>query len=319
MFDARGLLHRLTSAVRAGIPSAESAMTEPQEQVARHAPRKTTVPMPSHWFRSAALLDVRGLQVAATEHANAARLLDGISLSITRGEAIGLVGDADSGAIEIAQCIAGVLPAPAIIRSGSILFDGAELVGLPQRAFSRLRHTTIAFLPRDPLATLDSTATVGAHLTAPLRSRLGLSKTAAYGRALALLQQAGVERPEHAFTSYPHELSATLAQRVHIANALAIHPSLLVAFDPTQTLDAADSADILELLRALQHELGMTMIIVTGSVSAAALACHRVAILRAGAVVEYNSVAALFDSPKHSYTRELLHAAQNEEPTAAAL
>jgi len=319
MSDARDLLHRIKLAVRASIPSAEVAPTETTGPIQSRRTAETTAPMPSHWFRSAALLDVRGLQVATAQPQNAPRLVKGISLSITRGEAIGLVGDADSGALEVAQCIAGALPAPAIIRSGSILFDGAELVGLPQRSFSRLRHTKIAYLPRDPLATLDSTATVGTQLTAPLRSRLGLSKTLAYNRALAVLRQAGVERPDHTFTAYPHELSATLAQRVHIANALAMSPNLLVADDPTHTLDEFDSAAILELLRALQQELGMTMILVTGSVSTAALTCHRVAVLQAGTIVEYTSVAELFDSPKHPYTRELLQAARNGEPSGPAL
>ena len=319
MSDARDLLHRIKLAVRASIPSTEVPPTDPTAPAEARQTAETTAPMPSHWFRSAALLDVRGLQVTYGEPANAPRLVKGISLSITRGEAIGLVGDADSGALEVAQCIAGALPAPAIIRSGSILFDGAELVGLPQRSFSRLRHTKIAYLPRDPLATLDSAATVGTQLTAPLRSRLRLSKTLAYARALALLHRAGVERPDHTFTAYPHELSATLAQRVHIANALAMSPNLIVADNPTDALDESDSSAILELLRALQRELGMTMILVTGSVGTAALTCHRVAVLQAGAIVEYTSVAELFDSPKHPYTRELLQAARNGEQSGPAL
>ncbi len=312
MCDARSVIRRLNRAVRAGLPSAAPPMNELHDQVVTPSPAETTAPMPSHWFRSAALLDVRGLQVAAAAHSDAPRVVQGISLSITCGEVVGLVGDASSGALEVAQCIAGVLPAPATIRSGSILFNGVELVGLPPRSFSRLHDAQVAYLPRSPLDGLDPNLTVGTQLATPLRSGGGLSKPAAYERSLDLLGQAGVENPEHTFTAYPRDVSATLAQRVHIANALAGSPNLLVADDPTDTLNASDSSDILELLSRLQRERKLTMIFVTRSVRVAALICNRVAVVRTGAIVEYASVADLLGSPKHPYTRELIYAAENE-------
>ena len=319
MCDARVVLRRLHHAVRSGIPTVAASMAAVHEPVADPSSAETTAPMPSHWFRSAALLDVRGLRVSAAVHADAPQLVNGISLSITCGEVVGLVGDAFSGALEVAQSIAGVLPRPATVRSGSILFNGVELVGLPPRSRDRLRGTKIAYLPRDPLGRLDPNATVGAQLAAPLRSSFGLSKPAAYERSIALLHQAGVEHPEHTFTSYPRDVSATLAQRVQIAGALAGNPNLLVVDDPTGTLNASESSDILDLLRRLQVERKLTMIIVTRSAHVAALICHRVAVLRTGAVVEYASVADLFGSPKHAYTRELLYAADNEWPGSPAL
>ena len=314
MSDARGVfrrLNRLHRVSRAGTPPTE-AMIEPHERIDPATPAETTAPMPSNWFRSAALLDVRGLQVEATAHADAPRLVNGVSLSITCGEVVGLVGDASSGALEVAQCIAGVLPTPARIRSGSILFNGVELVGLPPRSRHPLRHPKIAYLSRDPFADLDPAVTVGTQLTAPLRSSLGLSKPAAYERSIELLHQAGVEHPEHAFSSSLHDVSATLALRVQIAGALAGNPNLVVADDPTATLTASDSSKILDLLGQLQRERTLTMIVVTRSVRVAALICHRVAVVRTGGIVEYASVAELFDSPKHPYTRDLLYAAENE-------
>ncbi|WP_166806038.1 ATP-binding cassette domain-containing protein [Cryobacterium sp. TMT1-3] len=293
-------------------------MIDPQERITSATPAETTAPMPSNWFRSATLLDVRGLQVGVTAHANAPRVVNGISLSITCGEVVGLVGDDFSGALEVAQCIAGVLPTPATIRSGSILFNGAELVGLPARSRHPLHGPKIAYLSRDPLAGLDPAATVGSHLAAPLRATLGLSKPAAYERSIELLHQAGVERPEHAFTAFPHEVSATMALRVQIAGALAGNPNLVVADDPSDTLTASDSSEILELLGQLQRDRTLTMIIVTRSVRVAARTCHRVAVVRTGGIVEYASVADLFDSPKHPYTRELLYAAANEWPGSPA-
>jgi ABC-type dipeptide/oligopeptide/nickel transport system ATPase component len=319
MCDARDVLRRLHHVVRAGIPTVEAAMAEVHEPIEDPSPAEKNAPMPSHWFRSAALLDVRGLQVSAAAHADAPQLVNGISLSITCGEVVGLVGNASSGALEVAQSIAGVLPTPASIRSGSILFNGVEMVGLPPRSRDRLRGTKIAYLPRDPLGRLNPAATVGAQLAALLRSSFGLSKPAAYERSIDLLHQAGVEHPEHTFTSYPRDVSATLAQRVHIAGALAGNPNLLVVDDPTGSLNASDSSDILDLLRRLQLERTLTMIIVTRSARVAALICHRVAVLRTGAIVEYASVADLFGSPKHAYTRELLYAADNEWPGSPAL
>ncbi|MDJ0338579.1 ATP-binding cassette domain-containing protein [Cryobacterium sp. PH31-O1] len=319
MCDARGVFRRLNRVVRAGIPSAAAAMIEPPERIASPIPAETTAPMPSNWFRSAALLDVRGLEIGATAHANAPRLVNGVSLSITSGEVVGLVGDDSSGALQVAQSIAGVLPRPATIRSGSILFNGEELVGLPARSRYPRRDPRIAYVSRDPRAGLDPAATVGTQLAAPLRSTLGLSKPAAYERSIELLHQAGVERPEHAFTSFSRDLPPTMALRVQIAGALAGNPNLVVADDPSDTLTASDSSEIFELLEQLQHKRTLTMIIVTRSMRVAARICHRVAVVRTGGIVEYASVADLFDFPKHPYTRELLYAAEEDWPGSRAL
>ena len=178
MPDTQSALRRLNEELRAGIPSTQSPLTNPPGPANEAPPLarlSSTEPMPSHWFRAKALLDVRGLRVAAP---NAPLLVGGISLSITRGEVIGLVGDAASGAVQIAQCIAGVLQPPASIRSGSILFNGVELVGLAPRGRDQLRRA-IAYLPRDPLGSLDPSVTVGAQLTAALRAILGVSKASA--------------------------------------------------------------------------------------------------------------------------------------------
>ncbi len=318
MRDVCGLVQHLKRAIHAAIPSSQAPSTAAHAPLAPHAPAESTTPLPSHWFRSAALLDVRGLQVSDAAHSTAP-LVDDISLSIAWGEVIGLVGDTASGAREVAQCIAGVLPASGRIRSGSILFNGVELVELPRRSPTPRRNTEIAYLPHDPIGSLDQTVTVGAQLAAPLRSRLGLSKPAAYERSLELLRHAGDKNPVHTFAASPRNVSATLAQRVHIAHALAGSPKLLVADNPTDALTPADGSEILDLLRELQRELDVTMIIATRSVSVAALICHRVAVVRNGAIVEYASASDLVDSPQHTYTRELLCAAENEMPSGQAL
>jgi ABC-type glutathione transport system ATPase component len=319
MLDARGLIRRLTRVVRERIPSVDAPAHERIEPAAPSVPAEATAPMPSLWFRSAALLDVRALQVRATAQPNASRLVNGISLTISRGEVVGLVGNASSGAREVAQCIAGVLPITFAICSGSILFNGVELVGVSAPSRGHPRDTKLAYLSLDPLDTLDPASTVGAQLTAPLRSLLGLSKPAAYERAIELLHEVGIDHPEHTFTSHPRDLSPIRAQRVQIARALVGDPNLIVADDPTAALKASDGADILQLLRRLQGEQNWTMIIVTPSVSVAAQICHRVAVMCNGEIVEYASVTDLFGAPAHPYTRELLFAYENEWPSTPAL
>lgn len=319
MCDARGLLQRFKRAVGvrgSGNPNSAPREFAPATHRASSCSPQPSAPLPSHWFRSAALLDVRGLRVVSAD-IPAATLVDDISLSITWGEVIGLVGEDGSGAVQVAQCIAGVLTPGAKILSGSILFNGAELINSARRSGSSLGDASIAYLPRDPIVNLDATQTIGAQLTAPLRSRFGLSRLAAHQQSIVLLRQAGDTNPLHTVAAYPHEVSAAVAQRVHIAQALAGRPKLLVADNPTAGMSASDGRAIMNLLDALQRELELTVIIVTHSVTVAQLICHRVAIVRAGAIVEYASVTDLVHAPKHPYTRELLSAAGHELPGPA--
>lgn len=318
MRHSRALLRRLRSALRASVHTIQTPSPETVRHYAHTDLASTAAPLPSHWFRSASLLDVRGLRIVSAG-LPATPQVDDISLSITWGEVIGLVGDDASGAREIAQCIAGTLPAPAHIASGSILFNGVELVEGAPRSPVPLRDTRIAYLARESAGILDPSATVGIQLVALLRTRLGLSKSMAHERSLQLLGHAGIENALRASGSAPRDLSPLMAQRVQIAFALAGNPKLLIADNPTDALNAPERAEILNLLRDLRREFDLTMIIVTRSVAVAALICDRVAVLQDGAIVEYSSVSNLFHSPMHPYTRELLHAEGAHRPGCQAL
>lgn len=246
-------------------------------------------------------------------------LIGDISLSITSGEVIGLVGDEDSGALQVAECIAGVLPAPACIRAGSILFNGVEQVGLSQRPPLSPRESQIAYWPRSSRNGLDATLTVGTQVVTALRTRFGLTKAAANKQSLELLRLAGDQDAPTTLAAYPRELSPLLTQRVQLAHALAANPTMLIADNPTANLTVSEGADLLSLLSTLQRQRGLTVIIVTPSVSVAALICQRVAVVRAGEIVEHASVADLVTAPNHPYTRELLYAAELDLPGGQAL
>jgi len=281
------------------------------------APRPSDDPMPSNWFRSSALLDVRGLCISPAAEPHAPKLVSGISLAVTRGEVIGLLGEPGSGTTEIALAVAGLLPAAAAVRAGSILFDEQELIGMSERSLSRLRGLKISYVPREPMRTLDPACTIGRQLAGPMRVNLGLSRATARRRALELLDRVGIADPRATFASFPRDVTGEIAQRVLIAGAVSCDPELLVADDPTDALDGTSQAGILELLRDLQRERQLTMILATHSFGVIASNCHRVAVVQAGTVVEYASVRDLFDSPKHPYTRHLLDSARRIAPVSA--
>lgn len=263
-------------------------------------------PQPSLWFRSSAVLDVRGLRIRSGPKPESPEIVCGVSLTITQGEIVGLLGDANSGAHEIALAIAG-LPAPRTrVSGGSILFDGTELVGLPERSLTRLRGTGVSYLPRDPLASLDPAFTVASHLQTPLRKTLGLSRLAATAHSLELLRRVGFSDPQAILALLPGQLTPIMAQRVLIAGAISCEPMLLVAHEPTATLSQPDDAALLESLRSLQQELGLTVIVVTDSVQLVAAICRQVAVVQAGMIVEHASIADLLGAPRHEYTRHLL-------------
>ena len=265
-------------------------------------------PLPSTWFRAAALLDVRGLRIRFDTETESQEIASGVSLTIGRGEVVGLLGDAESGAREIALAIAGLLPPKTSISGGSILFGGAELVGLPERLLRRTRGTGVSYLPPDPLASLEPAFTVASHLQTPLRKTLGLSRDAATARSLELLRRVGFSDPRAILALRPPALTSIMAERVLIAGAISCDPDLVIANEPTATLSGQDEAVILALLHSLQQELDLTVIVVTHRLRILAATCRQVAVVQAGMIVEHSSIADLFDEPQHPYTRHLLSA-----------
>ncbi|MFF0085978.1 ATP-binding cassette domain-containing protein [Streptomyces canus] len=239
-------------------------------------------------------------------------VVSGVTLSVAAGETLGLVGESGSGKTQTAFAALGVLPSEAVVTRGSIRLDGRELLGLSERELRAVRGTSIAYVPQEPMSNLDPSCTVGAQLVEGLRAATPTTRREARQRILALLARVGIPDPERTFRSYPHQISGGMAQRVLIAGAVASRPLLLIADEPTTALDVTVQAEILDLLRDLQQELNMAVLLVTHNFGVVADICGRVAVMREGTVVETGTAEELFAAPRHPYTRMLLDAILDE-------
>ena len=260
-----------------------------------------------------AVIEVRNLSVAYPTHGGGTkRVVHDVSLTVARGEVHGLVGESGSGKTQTAWSILRLLPEGGHIAGGSIVFDGRDLAGLREREMEKLRGRRIAYIPQEPMSNLDPSFTIGSQLVEPMQLCLGISKKEATERALKLLARVGIPNPERTFASYPHQVSGGMAQRVLIAGAVSCEPDLLIADEPTTALDVTVQAEVLDLLRSLQSEFHMAVILVTHNFGVVADLCDRVSVMRLGRIVETGPARAIFKDPQHPYTRELLGAILNE-------
>ncbi|RXZ71207.1 dipeptide/oligopeptide/nickel ABC transporter permease/ATP-binding protein [Agromyces albus] len=253
-----------------------------------------------------ALLVVSNLRVGYPQADGSARVVvDGVNLHVNKGEILGLVGESGSGKTQTAFSILRLLPEEAEF-AGDVTFEGVPLLALSESEMQKIRGKRIAYIPQEPMSNLDPTFTIGHQLTVPMMRTLGLTKKEATARAKQLLERVGIADPERTFRAYPHEISGGMAQRVLIAGAVSCEPELIVADEPTTALDVTVQAEILDLLRELQKERGMAIILVTHNFGVVADLCDRVAVMQAGHIVETNTASELFDRPQHPYTRMLL-------------
>lgn len=279
---------------------------------ARAAVVPSDTPAPAH--PANALLSVHNLKVAYGTGSGQKEVVHGVSLHVAPGEVLGLVGESGSGKTQTAFSILGLLPEGGHVSEGSILFDGKELTTLGAKDRTALRGTDIAYIPQEPMSNLDPSFRIGHQLTAPMRTRLGLSKAEATKRALALLARVGIADPEKTFRSYPHEVSGGMAQRVLIAGAVSCSPRLLIADEPTTALDVTVQAEVLDLLRDLQRETGMAVVMVTHNFGVVADICDRVAVMQSGRLVEMDTVDTILTTPSQAYTQKLLDSMLEDGP-----
>ncbi|GAQ65498.1 dipeptide/oligopeptide/nickel ABC transporter permease/ATP-binding protein [Streptomyces scabiei] len=259
------------------------------------------------------LLTVEDLAISyPTPTGELKEVVSGVTLSVAAGETLGLVGESGSGKTQTAFAVLGVLPSEAVVTRGSIRLDGRELLGLSERELRSVRGTSIAYVPQEPMSNLDPSATVGAQLVEGLRAATPMPRGEARERVLALLARVGIPDPERTFRSYPHQISGGMAQRVLIAGAVAGRPLLLIADEPTTALDVTVQAEILDLLRDLQKDLNMAVLLVTHNFGVVADICGQVAVMREGTVVETGGTEELFAAPRHPYTRSLLDSILDE-------
>lgn len=263
---------------------------------------------------SAPLLDVSDLSVAYPVEGGWKTVVDAISLRIRPGEVHALIGESGSGKTQTAWSILGLLPQGGTVVSGSIVFEDTQLAGADAATLAGLRGHRIGYVPQEPLSNLDPSYTVGHQLVEPMRVVLGLPRGEAKARALELLGKVGIPDPARTFRAYPHEISGGMAQRVLIAGAIACEPSLIIADEPTTALDVTVQAEILELLRHAQRETGAAMLLVTHNFGVVADLADRVSVMRTGTIVETGPVLAVFDEPRHPYTRALFGALLDDAP-----
>jgi oligopeptide transport system ATP-binding protein len=264
------------------------------------------------------LLAISDLRVLLRAQGREIEVARGIDISVARGETVAIVGESGSGKTQTMMAAIGMLPENGR-ATGSVRFEGAEILGLPDQALNRLRGSRVTMIFQEPMTALDPLYSVGAQIMAPLVVHGRLSKPAARRRALELLALVGVDRPEERLRSAPHQLSGGQRQRVMIAMAIANNPSLLIADEPTTALDVTVQAQILDLLSDLQHRLGMAIVIITHDFAILKRIADRVYVMRAGEVVESGPISEVIAQPRAAATRALIEATPPgaKPPTAA--
>lgn len=253
------------------------------------------------------LLTVDNLRVHFHTRDGVVRAVDGVSYSIEPGETLGIVGESGSGKSVSQYALLGLLPVPpARIESGTALFDGTDLLRCGPREQRAIRGKRIAMIFQDPMTALNPYMRVGQQLTEPLRIHAGVSRAKARDAAVEALAQVGIQDGADRMNRYPHEFSGGMRQRIMIAMALITKPELLIADEPTTALDVTVQAQILMLIRNLQKEMGMAVMLITHDLGVVAGTCDNVAVMYAGQLVEKAPVRALFAKPQHPYTRALM-------------
>ena len=253
-----------------------------------------------------ALLKVRDLRTSFFTDAGEVRAVNGVSFNLERGKVLGIVGESGSGKSVTAYSIMQILAATGKIVGGSIKLDGQELVGAGEKVMKDVRGNRISIIFQDPMTSLNPTYTIGHQLMEAILLHTSRNKQQAYERAGEMLRLVNVNEPEKRMKQYPYEFSGGMRQRVMIAMALACEPDILIADEPTTALDVTIQAQILELMKSLQAELGMAIIMITHDLGVVAQLCDEVIVMYAGSICEQGTADEIFYNPRHEYTKGLL-------------
>jgi oligopeptide transport system ATP-binding protein len=266
------------------------------------------------------LLDVRDLRVQFETDQGIVRAVDGISYQIERGETVGLVGESGSGKSISSLALLGLIPTPpGKITSGTALFNGQDLLRLSQRDLQKIRGRRIAMIFQDPLTALNPYLTIAEQMMELTEWHLQHSRKQAYQHAITMLERVGIPGASRRINLYPHQFSGGMRQRVMIAMALSCQPELVIADEPTTALDVTIQAQIMQLLRDMQHETGMALLLITHDLGLVAGNCQRVNVMYAGQFVEAAPVRELFKHPRHPYTQGLLNSLPRHDRTVSNL
>ncbi|WP_095098455.1 ABC transporter ATP-binding protein [Pseudomonas sp. Irchel 3A5] len=253
------------------------------------------------------LLEIKNLSVRFGD-TSAVPVVDGLSLSVEKGEVMAIVGESGSGKSVTMMALMGLIDHPGVITADSLNFDGNELLKLSSRQRRKIIGKDMAMVFQDPMTALNPSYTVGFQIEEVLRQHLNMSGKAARQRALELLQKVEIPGAASRLNAYPHQLSGGMSQRVAIAMAIAGEPKLLIADEPTTALDVTIQAQIMDLLLSLQKEQDMALVLITHDLAVVAETAQRVCVMYAGQAVEVGQVPGLFDVPAHPYSEALLAA-----------
>ncbi len=252
------------------------------------------------------LLEVKGLTTAFTGDYGTNISVDHIDFYVDEGEVLCIVGESGCGKSVTSLSVMGLLKRGGKVTEGSVLFEGKDLLTLSEKEMDEVRGDHMTMIFQDPLTSLNPVFTIGSQITESIRTHMKLSTKEARARAIELLRKVGMPDAEGIMKKYPHTLSGGMRQRVMIAMALSCNPKLLIADEPTTALDVTIQAQIMELLKELQRENGMAMILITHDIGLVAQMADRVMVMYAGQIIEEAPVKELFQNPKHPYTRALL-------------
>jgi oligopeptide/dipeptide ABC transporter ATP-binding protein len=260
-------------------------------------------------MRTGPLLELRNLSThyVSARGARVVRAVDQVSLRINAGETLGIVGESGSGKSTLALTILRILPPAGRIVSGKMLFEGEDLLDKSEAEMRRVRGKRIAMILQDPMASLNPLFTIGDQVAEPIRVHEGAPRATAWSRAKDLLKAVRIPSPETRVTQYPHEISGGMRQRIVGAIGISCEPRLLIADEPTTSLDLTIQAQYLRLLRDLQRQYHLALIFITHNLGIVAKMCDQLAVMYAGRVVETGPVSQIFNAPTHPYTQALLN------------
>ena len=267
-----------------------------------------TARAPPYHARVPGLLEVTDLAVAYETGGAPATAISEVTLGIEAGEAVGLLGESGGGKSTLLLAVLGLLPPQARVIRGSIRWRGRELIGLPPSELRRLRGAEIAIVFQDPALALNPVRRVGSQVAEVVRAHRAQSAARCRADALAALAEVGLPDPDRLYHAYPHELSGGQRQRVVLAQALCCRPALLLADEPTASLDSTTQAEVLALLSSLQSRLGLAVLMASHDLGALNALARRVLVMYAGAVVEEGTPAQVFGAPRHPHARALSRA-----------
>ena len=253
-----------------------------------------------------ALLEVNNLHTSFFTPAGEVRAVNGVSFNLERGKVLGIVGESGSGKSVTAYSIMQILASTGKIVDGSIKLDGQELVNAGEKVMKTVRGNRVSIIFQDPMTSLNPTYTIGHQLVEAITLHTNRNKKQAWDRAAEMLRLVNINEPEKRMKQYPYEHSGGMRQRIMIAMALACEPDILIADEPTTALDVTIQAQILDLMKDLQKELGMAIIMITHDLGVVAQLCDEVIVMYAGSICEQGTADEIFYNPKHEYTKGLM-------------